>query len=253
MSDYDRNYAARPAYGAGQAAAIDAGLRAYMIRIYNYMAAGVAITGVVSYLTFNAAAVTNQAGQITGLTPFGQAIYGGPLMIVLFLGTLGMVFFLSFRINKLQVGTALTLFMVYAGLLGLMLSSVFMTYTGASITRTFFISAASFGALSLYGYTTQRDLSPIGSFLIMGLFGLILAMVVNIFLKSTGLDFAISAIGVLIFAGLTAWDTQKIKEMYSANDDGTIMGRKAVMGALTLYLDFINLFLFLLRFMGDRR
>ncbi len=174
-------------------------------------------------------------------------------MIVLFLGTLGMVFFLSFRINKLQVGTALTLFMVYAGLLGLMLSSIFMTYTGASITRTFFISAASFGALSLYGYTTQRDLSPIGSFLVMGLFGLILAIIVNMFLKSTGLDFAISAIGVLIFAGLTAWDTQKIKEMYSANDDGTVSGRKAVMGALTLYLDFINLFLFLLRFMGDRR
>ena len=253
MSDFDRNIAARRGIGAGQAAAIDAGLRAYMIRIYNYMAAGVALTGVVSYLTFNAAAVTNQAGQITGLTPFGQAIYGGPLMIVLFLGTLGMVFFLSFRINKLQVSTALTLFMVYAGLLGLMLSSVFMTYTGASITRTFFISAASFGALSLYGYTTQRDLSPIGSFLIMGLFGLILAMIVNIFLKSTGLDFAISAIGVLIFAGLTAWDTQKIKEMYDVNDDGTIAGRKAVMGALTLYLDFINLFLFLLRFMGDRR
>ena len=253
MSDFDRNIAARRGYGAGQAAAIDAGLRAYMIRIYNYMAAGVALTGVVSYLTFNAAAVTNAAGQITGLTPFGQAIFGGPLMIVLFLGTLGMVFFLSFRINKLQVGTALTLFMVYAGLLGLMLSSVFMTYTGASITRTFFISAASFGALSLYGYTTQRDLSPIGSFLVMGLFGLILAMVVNIFLKSTGLDFAISAIGVLIFAGLTAWDTQKIKEMYSVNDDGTVAGRKAVMGALTLYLDFINLFLFMLRFMGDRR
>jgi uncharacterized protein len=253
MSDFDRNVAARQGYGAGQAAAIDAGLRAYMIRIYNYMAAGVALTGIVSYLTFNAAAVTNEAGKITGLTPFGQAIFGGPLMIVLFIGTLGMVFFLSFRINKLQVGTALTLFMVYAGLLGLMLSSVFMTYTGASITRTFFISAASFGALSLYGYTTQRDLSPIGSFLIMGLFGLILAMVVNIFLKSSGLDFAISGIGVLIFAGLTAWDTQKIKEMYSVNDDGTVAGRKAVMGALTLYLDFINLFLFLLRFMGDRR
>jgi uncharacterized protein len=253
MSDFDRNVTARGRFGAERAVVIDAGLRAYMIRIYNYMAAGVALTGVVSYLSFNAAAVTNEAGQITGLTPFGQAIYGGPLMIVLFLGTLGMVFFLSFRINKLQVGTALTLFMVYAGLLGLMLSSIFMTYTGASITRTFFISAASFGALSLYGYTTQRDLSPIGSFLIMGLFGLILAMVVNIFLKSTGLDFAISAIGVLIFAGLTAWDTQKIKEMYSVNDDGTVAGRKAVMGALTLYLDFINLFLFLLRFMGDRR
>ncbi len=252
MSDFDRNYAARTGIGQ-QAAVIDAGLRAYMIRIYNYMAAGVALTGVSAYMTFNAAVVTNSAGQITGLTSFGQAIFGGPMMIVLFLGTLGMVFFLSFRINKLQVGTALTLFMVYAALLGLMLSSVFMTYTGASITRTFFISAASFGALSLYGYTTQRDLSPIGSFLIMGLFGLILAMVVNIFLKSTGLDFAISAIGVLIFAGLTAWDTQKIKEMYSVNDDGTVAGRKAVMGALTLYLDFINLFLFLLRFMGDRR
>ncbi|MFZ1065444.1 MAG: Bax inhibitor-1/YccA family protein, partial [Pseudolabrys sp.] len=148
---------------------------------------------------------------------------------------------------------ALMLFLVYAGLLGLMLSSVFLAYTGASITRTFFISAASFGALSLYGYTTQRDLSPMGSFLTMGLFGLIIAMLVNMFLKSSGLDFAISAIGVLIFAGLTAWDTQKIKEMYSANDDGTISGRKAVMGALTLYLDFINLFLFLLRFLGDRR
>jgi FtsH-binding integral membrane protein len=252
MSDFDRNVAAR-GFGAARAAEIDAGLRAYMIRIYNYMAAGVALTGVVAWLTFNAAVVTDAAGNITGMTSFGSAIFSGPLTIVLFLGTLGIVFFLSFRINKLQASTALALFLVYAGLLGLMLSSVFLAYTGASITRTFFISAASFGALSLYGYTTQRDLSPIGSFLIMGLFGLILAMIVNIFLKSTGLDFAISAIGVLIFAGLTAWDTQKIKEMYDANDDGTVSGRKSVMGALTLYLDFINLFLFLLRFMGDRR
>ncbi|MFI4972159.1 MAG: Bax inhibitor-1/YccA family protein [Hyphomicrobiales bacterium] len=252
MSDFDRNVAAR-GIGATRATAIDVGLRTYMIRIYNYMAAGVALTGVVSWVTFNAAVVTDATGRITALTPFGQTIFGGPLTIVLFLGTLGIVFFLSFRINKLQASTALILFMLYAGLLGLMLSTVFLQYTGASITRTFFISAASFGALSLYGYTTQRDLSPIGSFLVMGLFGLILAMVVNMFLKSTGLDFAISAIGVLIFAGLTAWDTQKIKEMYDANDDGTISGRKAVMGALTLYLDFINLFLFLLRFMGDRR
>ncbi len=252
MSDFDRNYAARTGYGAQQAAVIDAGLRAYMIRVYNYMAAGVALTGLVAWFTYSQAVVTNAAGQLA-LTPFGQTIYGGPLMIVLFLGTLGLVFFMSFRISHLQPSTALGLFMVYAGLLGLMLSSIFLTYTGASITRTFFISAASFGALSLYGYTTQRDLSPVGSFLVMGLFGLILAMVVNIFLKSTGLDFAISAIGVLIFAGLTAWDTQKIKEMYSVNDDGTIAGRKAVMGALTLYLDFINLFLFMLRFMGDRR
>lgn len=251
MSDYDRNVAAR-GFGTATTAAIDAGLRAYMIRIYNYMAAGVALTGVVSWLTFNAATTTNEAGRLV-LTSFGQMIYSGPLTIVLFLGTLGIVFFLSFRIDKLQAGTAMVLFMLYAGLLGLMLSSVFLSYTGASITRTFFISAASFGALSLYGYTTQRDLSPIGSFLIMGLFGLIIAMLVNMFLKSSGLDFAISAIGVLIFAGLTAWDTQKIKEMYDANDDGTVSSRKAVMGALTLYLDFINLFLFMLRFLGDRR
>jgi len=252
MSDFDRNVAAR-GFGATRAAAIDAGLRAYMLRVYNYMAAGVALTGVVAWLTYSAAVVTDAAGHITALTPFGQAIFGGPLTIVLFLGTLGIVFFMSFRISSLQPATALGLFMLYAGLLGLMLSSVFLAYTGASITRTFFISAASFGALSLYGYTTQRDLSPVGSFLVMGLFGIILAMLVNIFLNSTGLDFAISVIGVLIFAGLTAWDTQRIKEMYSAQDDGTIAGRKAVMGALALYLDFINLFLFLLRFMGDRR
>ena len=193
------------------------------------------------------------AGRITGLTSFGQTIFSGPLTIVLFLVTLGIVFFMSFRIDRLQPSTALMLFMGYAALLGLMLSSVFLAYTASSVTRTFFISAASFGALSLYGYTTQRDLSPVGSFLIMGLFGLILAMLVNMFLKSTGLDFVISAIGVLIFAGLTAWDTQRIKEMYSAQDDGTIAARKAVMGALTLYLDFINLFLFLLRIFGDRR
>jgi hypothetical protein len=143
--------------------------------------------------------------------------------------------------------------MLYAGLLGLALMSILVIYTGSSVARTFFISAASFGALSLYGYTTQRDLSPIGSFLIMGLFGIILASLVNIFLGSQGLAFVISIVGVLIFAGLTAWDTQKIKEMYSANDDGTVAGRKAVMGALTLYLDFINLFLFMLRFLGDRR
>jgi FtsH-binding integral membrane protein len=252
MSDFDRNYAAR-GIGTAQSAAIDVGLRAYMLRIYNYMAAGVALTGVVAWFTYMNAAVTDASGKLVGLTSFGQTIYGGTGMIVLFLGTLGIVFFMSFRINRLSVSTAALLFLVYAALLGVMLSSVFLTYTHGSIARTFFISAASFGALSLYGYTTQRDLSPVGSFLVMGLFGLILAMVVNIFLKSTGLDFAISAIGVLIFAGLTAWDTQKIKEMYSVNDDGTVAGRKGVMGALTLYLDFINLFLFMLRFMGDRR
>ncbi|MGO8924821.1 MAG: Bax inhibitor-1 family protein [Xanthobacteraceae bacterium] len=256
MSDFDRNYAAtRTGYRTDQVA-IDAGLRAYMIRVYNYMATGVALTGVVAWLTYQLAggdAIQVAGNQITGLTAFGQAVFSGPLTIVLFFSTLGLVFFMSYRINRLQASIALALFMLYAGLLGLMLSSVFLAYTGASITRVFFISAASFGALSLYGYTTQRDLSPIGSFLIMGLFGLVIAIVVQLWLKSPGLNFAISVIGVLIFAGLTAWDTQKIKEMYSAMDDGTIAGRKAVMGALSLYLDFINLFLMLLRLMGDRR
>ena len=252
MSNFDPNYAAaRRGVGADRAIAIDEGLRAYMIRVYNYMAMGVALTGVVSWLTFNAA-VTETAGRLV-LTPFGQMIFSGPAVLVLFLGTLGMVFLISWRNNSLQPSTAFTLFMVYAGLLGLMLSSVFLAYTGASVTRVFFISAASFAGLSLYGYTTQRDLSAIGSFMMMGLIGLIIAMLVNMFLKSTGLDFVISAAGVLIFAGLTAWDTQRIKEMYDPMEDGTIVGRKAVMGALSLYLDFINLFLFMLRFLGDRR
>jgi hypothetical protein len=251
MSDFDRNYAAATRGVGADRAVIDAGLRAYMIRIYNYMAMGVALTGIVSWITFNAA-VTETAGRLV-LTPFGQMIFSGPAVLVLFLGTLGLVILISWRIDRLQPATALALFMLYAGLLGLMLSSIFLTYTGTSITRVFFISAASFAGLSLYGYTTQRDLSPIGSFLMMGLIGLIIAMVINLFLKSSGLDFIISAAGVLIFAGLTAWDTQKIKEMYDPMEDGTVVGRKAVMGALTLYLDFINLFLFLLRFLGDRR
>jgi FtsH-binding integral membrane protein len=253
MSDFDRNYAVPRGAGADRALAIDQGLRAYMLRVYNTMAMGVALTGIVAWLTFQAAVVTNDAGAITGLTAFGQSIFSGPAVIILVLATLGLVFFISFRIQHLQVGTALGLFLLYAGLLGVMLSSIFLAYTGASITRTFFISAASFGALSLYGYTTQRDLSPIGSFLVMGIFGLVLAMLVNIFLKSSGLDFVISIVGVIIFAGMTAWDTQRIKEMYDPQEDGTATGRKAVMGALQLYLDFINLFMFLLRFLGDRR
>jgi FtsH-binding integral membrane protein len=247
MSDFDRNVAARGGF-ADRAAVVDAGLRAYMLRVYNYMAAAVAVSGGVAWLTFNAA--VDASGK---LTAFGQTIFSGPLMIVLMLGTLGLVFFISARINRLQFTTALTLFMVYAALLGLTLAPIFLVYTGASITRVFFISAASFGALSLYGYTTQRDLSPIGSFMIMGLFGIIIASLVNIFLASSALTFAISVIGVVVFAGLTAWDTQRIKEMYDVNDDGTVSGRKAVMGALSLYLDFINLFMMMLRLFGDRR
>jgi FtsH-binding integral membrane protein len=250
MSDLHRNVTAG---GYVDRAAIDVGLRAYMLRVYNYMAAAVALSGLVAWFTYNAAVVTDAAGKITGLTPFGQMVLSGPAMIVLLLGTLGLVFFISFRIHRLQFTTALTLFMLYAGLLGVTLTPIFLVYTGASITRVFFISAASFGALSLWGYTTQRDLSGMGSFMIMGLFGIIIASLVNLFLKSSGLDFAISVIGVIVFAGLTAWDTQRIKEMYDVNDDGTVSGRKAVMGALSLYLDFINLFMMLLRLVGDRR
>jgi hypothetical protein len=253
MSDFDRNVAAaRGGYATDRALAIDAGLRAHMIRVYNYMAGAVALTGVVAWLTFSMATTTNAAGQLA-LTPLGQALFGSPLMWVLVLAPLALVFFISFRIDRLQFGTAWTLFMVYAGLLGISLATIFIAYTSTSITRVFFISAASFGALSLYGYTTQRNLSAIGSFLIMGLIGIIIASLVNLFLQSTAMHFIISVVGVLVFAGLTAWDTQKIKEMYDVNDDGTVSGRKAVMGALTLYLDFINLFLMLLRLFGDRR
>jgi uncharacterized protein len=255
MSYFDRNYATTR--GAGRAVAVDAGLRAYMIRVYNYMAAGVALTGVLSWLTYQAAVVTDAGGRVV-LSPFGQFVFNPVGQIVLGLGTLGLVFFVSARINRLQPATALGLFMLYAGLLGVFLAPIFLVYVHASIVRVFFISAASFGALSLYGYTTQRDLAPMGAFLVMGLFGLLLAILVNLGLSffgihSTMFDFVISVIGVLIFAGLTAWDTQQIKEMYSEMDDGTIAGRKAVMGALRLYLDFINLFLFLLRLLGDRR
>jgi FtsH-binding integral membrane protein len=252
MSDFNRNVAARGSF-ADRAAAVDAGLRAYMLRVYNYMGAAVALTGVVAWLCFQNAVVTNEAGAITGLTSFGKMILGGYTPMILMLATLGLVFFISFRINTLQYTTALGLFMLYAALLGAALTSIFVVYTGASITRVFFISAASFGSLSLYGYTTQRDLSAMGSFLIMGLFGIIIASLVNIFLKSSGLDWAISVIGVGVFAGLTAYDTQRIKEMYDSMDDDGTMGRKAVMGALSLYLDFINLFLMLLRLVGDRR
>jgi FtsH-binding integral membrane protein len=256
MSDFDRNYAnAQRGVATDRAVEIDQGLRAYMVSVYNYMAMGVALTGVAAWLAYTMAGgdAINPRNIMGTATPFGQMLYGTVGMIVMLVATFGLVLFISFRIDKLQPATALGLFMLYAALLGVMLSSIFIAYTGTSITRVFFISAASFGALSLYGYTTKRDLSPIGAFLIMGMVGLFLAMLVNLFLQSSGLSFIISVVGVLVFAGLTAWDTQKIKEMYDVNDDGTITSRKAIMGALTLYLDFINLFLFMLRLIGDRR
>ncbi|MCF3640051.1 Bax inhibitor-1/YccA family protein [Rhizobium sp. TRM95111] len=242
-----RNYQGRMTNTGAQAGVmIDEGLRSYMLRVYNLMALGLAITGLVAFFASQAAF---SGGQ---LTAFGQAIYVSPLKWVVMLAPLALVFFMSFRIHTMSVSAAQTTFWVYAGLMGLSLSSIFLIYTGASIVQTFFVSAAAFGALSLFGYTTKRDLSAMGSFLVMGLFGLIIASLVNLFLQSSALDFAISAIGVLVFAGLTAWDTQKIKEMYFEADDDVVAGRKAIMGALTLYLDFINLFLFLLRFLGNR-
>ena len=252
MSDFDRNYATLRGVGTDRAVAYDMGLRAHMIRVYNYMASGVSLTGVVAWLVYSAAVVTNASGAIVGLTPLGQALFG-PLMWVILLAWFGLGLFISFRIGHLEASTARLLFFVYAALFGVALSAIFMAYTATSITRVFFISASAFGALSLYGYTTQRSLDAVGSFLVMGLFGIIIASLVNIFLVSSALQWTISVIGVVIFAGLTAWDTQKIKEFYSPMDDGTVAGRKAVMGALSLYLDFVNLFLMLLRLLGDRR
>ena len=256
MSNFDPNYAAPRSVSADRTAAeIDQGLRTYMIAVYNYMAIGVALTGVAAWLAYTMAGgdAINPRNIMATATPFGQMLYSTVGLIVMFVATFGLVMAISFMIERMSPATALGLFMLYAALLGVFLSTIFIQYTGASITRVFFISAASFGALSLYGYTTQRDLSAFGSFLMMGLSGLLLAMVVTIFWPNGMLGFIISVAGVLIFAGLTAYDTQKIKEMYDVNEDGTVTARKAVMGALTLYLDFINLFLFMLRLLGDRR
>jgi FtsH-binding integral membrane protein len=258
MSDF-RNYQTR-AVPAGHAdAAIDQGLRAYMIKVYNLMGLGLVITGLAAIGTVMLATTTDPASAVATLpngemlTSFGYAIFASPLKWVVILAPLAAVFFLSFRIQSMSVSAAQTTFWVYAGLVGLSLSSIFLVYTAASISQTFFATAAAFGALSLYGYTTKRDLTAMGSFLVMGVFGLIIAMVINIFLQSSALSFAISAIGVLVFAGLTAYDTQNIKEMYYEGDDTAVAGRKSIMGALRLYLDFINMFMFLLQFMGDRR
>ncbi|MEN3148676.1 Bax inhibitor-1/YccA family protein [Neorhizobium sp. IRAMC:178] len=258
MADFN-NYQTRVAQGRAQSGAmIDEGLRAYMLKVYNLMAVGLAITGIAAYGISALATTTDAAAAVARLpngillTSLGAAIYGSPLRWVVMLAPLAVVFFLSFRVHKMSVSSAQATFWGYAALMGLSLSSIFLIYTSQSIVQTFFITAASFGALSLYGYTTKRSLSGMGSFLIMGLFGLIIASIVNIFLGSAPLAWAISVIGVLIFAGLTAYDTQKIKEMYFDGDDVAVAGRKAIMGALTLYLDFINLFTFLLQFLGNR-
>lgn len=248
MASFDRNQTAQYAATRAEAGVHDEGLRTYMLSVYNYMALGLGITGLFAIGAFKLA-FDQQTGMLTG---FGEAIYLSPLKWVVMLAPLGMVIFLSVRIHKMSVGTAQGTFWAYAAMVGLSLSSIFMIYTGNSVARVFFITAASFGGLSLFGYTTKKDLSGWGSFLMMGLIGIIIASIVNMFMGSTALQFAISVIGVLVFAGLTAYDTQQIKEMYFEGDSDTVAGRKAIMGALRLYLDFINLFIMLLSLFGNR-
>jgi FtsH-binding integral membrane protein len=246
MADYDNRVLRGQTTVAG---AIDAGLRAYMLRVYNYMLIGLALTGATAWLTAE--------------TPFGQLFYhvnpntgqmGMTLLgLIALFAPLGLVLFMSFRINRMSVGAAQATFWAYAGLVGIGISPILLVYTGASVAQVFFITAATFGTMSLWGYTTRANLAGFGSFLFMGLIGIVIASVVNMFLHSAAMTFVISIIGVLVFTGLTAYDTQWIKENYAANDDGTVAGRKAIFGALRLYLDFLNLFLMLMQLLGNRR
>ena len=231
----------------GSQVQIDQGLRSYMLRVYNYMGAGLAITGAAAYGTFHAA-----VDATGGITPFGNAIFVSPLKWVLILAPLALVMLLSFRIEKMSVSAAQTTFWAYAALVGVSFGSLGLIYTAGSIAQVFFITAGAFGALSLFGYTTKRNLAGLGSFMFIGLIGLIIASLVNLYFQNGMMSLVLSAVGVLIFTGLTAWDTQQIKEMYYEADDVATVGRKAIMGALRLYLDFINLFLSLLRLFGNR-
>jgi FtsH-binding integral membrane protein len=273
MTDYEHAGAGQPFVGAmtsAEAAAVDAGLRAHMLRIYNYMVLGLVITGIAALGVYAfsvtpdvaaAAKITRDdieipyrlAGLNMYLTPLGYMIFVGPMKWPVILAPLVLVFALSFGIERLRPSVAQLLFWLYAALLGVSLASIFMVYTQTSIVRVFFIAAASFGALSLYGYTTQRDLTGLGSFLVMGLFGVIIAALVNVFLASSVLQWVISIVGVMVFSGLTAWDTQRLKNEYIYFAmDGASAQRSAIIGALTLYLDFINLFTLLLQLLGER-
>jgi FtsH-binding integral membrane protein len=243
MAQLDRRYAA-PAGTRVETHEVDEGLRSYMLGVYNYMAGGIALTGIVAYATYLLAA-TNPAVQ--------QLLFASPLKWVVIFAPLAMVFFMAARINKMSIGAAQATFWIYAALVGISLSSLFMVYTGQSLTRIFFITAAMFGAISIWGYTTKKDLSGWGSFLIMGLIGVIIASIVNIFMQSSAMQWALSVLSVVIFSGLTAYDTQKLKAIYySVQGDSLAMGRSAIMGALNLYLDFLNIFLALLSLFGNR-
>ena len=265
MAQIDNRYAQVGSAARTRGDVVDAGLRAYMLSVYNYMAAGVALTGLVAYAIYTLAVTTDPAmaaqvsGRVVGLrnglflTQFGQLMFASPLKWVVMLAPLGMVFLLSFRVDKMSVGAAQISFWTFAALMGASMSTIFLVFTGVSITRVFFITAATFGALSFWGYTTKKDLSGWGTFLIMGVIGIVIASVVNIFLQSSALQFAISVIGVLAFAGLTAYDTQRIKDMYyEVAGDVAVMTKAAIMGALSLYLDFINMFQSLLYLFGNR-
>jgi len=255
MADYQTiNTGARTRTGV-----IDAGLRAHMNKVYGTMSVGMLLTALAAWAISNLAttSVPNelQIGSGTYLTQFGYAIYASPLKWLVMLAPLAFVFGLSMGINRLSAAAAQLLFYVYAAVMGLSLSSIFLVFTGASIAQTFLVTAIAFAALSLYGYTTKRDLSAMGAFLMMGVIGILVASVVNIFIASSALSFAVSIIGVLVFAGLTAFDTQAIKVEYiqmAQSGDQEWLGKSAIMGALRLYLDFINLFMFLLQFMGNR-
>lgn len=247
----DPRYQGGFASGAATAAAIDEGLRAYMLKVYNYMALGLVLTGAVAFAVINVPAISSiffatvqtNYSLATQLTMLGWVALFAPLLFV---------WVFASRLHTMDPNTAQTLFWVYAGLMGLSIAPIVAVYTTMSIAKVFFMTAATFGAMSLYGYTTKRDLTKWGSFLFMGLIGVIIAMVVNIFLQSPALHFAISVIGVLVFVGLTAYDTQRIKSMYTAADGTAVMTRKAIMGALQLYLDFVNMFLLLLMLFGNR-
>ena len=248
--EYRDPFASARSSSQSKSAAYDMGLRAYMLKIYNYMASALALTGIVAMIAANTPAFISalynvQDGHIAGMTGLGWIVMFAPL---------GLVMWLGMGINRLSVAAAQGIFWAYATLVGLSLTSVFIVYTGESIAKTFFVTAGTFGGMSLYGYTTKKDLSGWGSFLMMGVIGLIIASVVNIFMHSSAVSFAISVIGVLIFVGLTAYDTQKLKAMYyQVAGNSEAMAKASIMGALNLYLDFLNIFLYLLRFMGDRK
>jgi uncharacterized protein len=238
---------------------VDQGLRSYMLGVYNYMAGGVALTGIVAY-SMVAMLSTNDPSLAAAklpngimLTGTGAAVFGSPLMFVLALAPLAFVLYLSFRVHKMSTASAQTAFWVFAAVMGASLSTIFLRYTGQSITQVFFVTAAAFASLSVVGYTTKKDLSGWGSFLIMGVIGIVIAALLNLFLQSSALQFAISAIGVLVFAGLTAYDTQRIKDGYiELSGNAEALAKGAIMGALSLYLDFINMFVSMLQLFGNR-